>query len=167
VLAAAGVLGAVTRAAAPFTLPARESVPAYAVALVTLAVLAGADLDVRTPRCKRALLFPTRRALGEVTGHGVYLAMARSVGASGGRVAFRRAGCTDEFWFPAADAGPDGPRYLAISAGRTASGALAVKAGVARRLPEDRVRTLRLRPRPAAIAADRGESQPFAVRPGL
>jgi hypothetical protein len=148
IVAAAGVLGAATRTAAPFTLPTTESALGYAVALGTLVVLAGADLDMRTPRCGRALLFPTRRALGEVTAHGVYLAMARSLGTSGGPVAFRRTGCSDEFWFPAPGTGPDGPRYLAISAGRTASGALAVKAGLARALPDDRVRTLRQRRRP-------------------
>ena len=158
IVAAAGVLGAASRAAAPFTLPANESALGYAVALGTLAVLAGADLGVRTPRCGRALLFPTRRALGEVTGHGVYLAMARSLGTSGGPVAFRRAGCSDEFWFPVPGAGPDGPRFLAISAGRTASGALAVKAGLTREPPADRIRTLRLRHhRP-------GERRPPAAR---
>lgn len=148
ILAAAGVLGAAGRTAAPFTLPTNESVLGYAVALGTLAVLAGADLDLRTPRCGRALLLPTRRTLGEVTAHGVYLAMARSLGTSGGPVAFRRTGCSDEFWFPVPGAGPGGPRYLAVSAGRTASGALAVKAGVARALPEGRIRTLRPRHRP-------------------
>jgi hypothetical protein len=148
IVTAAGVLGATSRAATPFTLPANESVLGYAVALGTLAVLAGADLDVRTPRCGRALLFPIRQTLGEVTAHGVYLAMARSLGTSGGPVAFRRAGCSDEFWFPAPEAGSEGPRYLAISAGRTASGALAVKAGVVHGLPDGRrIRTLRPRHR--------------------
>jgi hypothetical protein len=162
-VAAAGTVGAASRVAAPFTLRPGAQVLAWAVAFATFAVLAAADLDLRTRRCRRALLFPVRKTLAEVTGHGVYLAMAQSLGTSGDRVAFRRAGCVDEFWFPTADTGQEEPRYLAITAGRTSSGALAVKARAAQQPPLDQVRTLRIRRRPGrtpAAAADAHKSQP-------
>lgn len=162
-VAAAGAVGAASRAAAPFTLRPAAQVLAWAVALTTFAVLAAADLKLRTRRCRRALLFPVRKTLAEVTGHGVYLAMAQSLGTSGDRVAYRRAGCVDEFWFPSADIGQEEPGYLAITAGRTSSGALAVKARATRHPPQDQVRTLRIGRGPIrtpAAVADGSKSQP-------
>ena len=165
VIALAGGTGAALGVHPPSALPGPGEASAWAVALATAVLLAAVDLELRTPRCRRALLFPVRARLAEVTGHTVYQAMAASLGASSEGVLFRRAGCTDEFWFPARGAGPADQRYLEVKAGRTASGALALRAAVAEQAPPGRVRTLpvrqhRQRPQrsPAAARAETGEA---------
>lgn len=59
----------------------------------------------RTPVCHRPLRRPVRATLRALTENGVYLAMAASAGPLGPLARYRRTGCADEFWFPAADGG--------------------------------------------------------------
>ena len=141
----AGGAGAAARVHPPSALPRSGEAFAWAVALATAALLAAIDLGPRTPRCRRSFLFPVRTTLAEVTGHSSYQAMAASLGGTGERVLFRKAGCTDEFWFPAHGTGRDGQRYLEIKVSRAASGALALRAAIAERAPLGRVRTLPVR----------------------
>jgi hypothetical protein len=92
----------------------------------------------RTPVCRRPVWFPARAALRALARHGVFEAMAESAGPFGPVVRYRRAGCSEEFWFtpllPAA-AGPGqagaGPRAVVFQARYAApGGGLAVQASV-------------------------------------
>jgi hypothetical protein len=155
-IALAGAAGAAVGVQPPSALPRSDEAFAWAVALGTSALLAAVDLGLRTPRCRRSFLFPVRSTLTEVTGHGIYRAMAAPLGATGERVLFRRAGCTDEFWFPAHASGQEEQRYLEIKAGRAASGALTLRAGVTDQAPPGNARIIavtapgrRARPAPA------------------
>lgn len=155
-----GVTGAVASGRAPYTLARFDQPLAWAVATLVLALLVLIDLELHTPRCRRALLFSTRTTLAEVTGHDLYKAMAASLGAEGERVLFRRLDCIDEFWFPAGVSGSDDvARYLTIDAARTASGALALRASVAEHVPPGGFRLLRPR-RPLAVRRGSGVIQP-------
>ena len=63
----------------------------------------------RTPVCRRPVWFPARATLRALAGHGVFEAMAESAGPLGPVVRYRRAGCSQEFWFtplPPPAAGP-------------------------------------------------------------
>jgi hypothetical protein len=83
----------------------------------------------RTPLCHRPLWRPGRSTLRELTRHGVYLAMAESAGPLGPPARHTRAGCADEFWFTAAEDGPE--RAVVFQVRHTsAEGALAVQASV-------------------------------------
>jgi hypothetical protein len=53
----------------------------------------------RTPVCRRPVWFPARVTLRALAGHGVFAAMAESAGPFGPVVRYRRAGCSQEFWF--------------------------------------------------------------------
>jgi hypothetical protein len=53
----------------------------------------------RTPVCRRPVWFPARVTLRALAGHGVFAAMAGSAGPFGPVVRYRRAGCSQEFWF--------------------------------------------------------------------
>jgi hypothetical protein len=101
----------------------------WAGAAVGGAVLAGLSVRTlpRTPVCRRQLWFPARATLRALAGHGVFEAMAESVGPFGPVVRYRRAGCTEEFWF----APPDGQRAVVFQV-RSAGygGTLAVQASV-------------------------------------
>lgn len=159
VIASAGLAGALVGARPPAALTGLDAALAWAVAVAVLVLLAGVDLDARTPRCRRALLFPARRALAEVTQHKVYLAMLASLGTIEDRALFRRAGCVDEFWFPTRTPYEDGRRYLEIKAGRAASGALALSAAVVEHAPAGSLRTLTTRPASGA-RGERNATQP-------
>ncbi len=163
-IALAGGAGAALGVRSPAASSRSGEVFAWAVALATAALLAAVDLELRTPRCRRSLLFPVRTTLAEVTGHTIYRAMAASLGGTGERVLFRRAGCVDEFWFPAHGSGRDDPRYLEIKAGRAASGALTLKAVIAEQAPPGNVRTLPVRRGSGGNRGDRGASQPSGRR---
>ncbi|MBR7835427.1 hypothetical protein KDL01_19285 [Actinospica durhamensis] len=148
-IALAGAVGALAGVRPPAELPGADAASAWALALVTLALLTLADLEVRTPRCRRALLFPARTTLAEVTEHRAFRAVAAPWGFSGDRVLFRRTGCVDEFWFPVRATGHagSGQCYLEVRAGRVASGALALRTAVAEHAPSDHVKTLAMRQR--------------------
>jgi hypothetical protein len=53
----------------------------------------------RTPVCRRPAWFPARATLRALAGHGVFQAMAESAGPFGPVVRYRRAGCSEEYWF--------------------------------------------------------------------
>jgi Protein of unknown function (DUF4232) len=83
----------------------------------------------RTPVCRRPLWFPARATLRALAGHGVFEAMAESVGPFGRVVRHRRAGCHEEFWFTPLDAVPD--RVVVFQVRRVMPGGeLAVQASV-------------------------------------
>ena len=92
----------------------------------------------RTPVCRRPVWFPARVTLRALAGHGVFAAMAESAGPFGPVVRYRRAGCSQEFWFTpvlpeAAGPGPagGGPRAVVFQARYAApGGGLAVQASV-------------------------------------
>jgi hypothetical protein len=92
-------------------------------------LLASADLPVRTVPCGRPVLFPVRRRLRALTGHGVFAAMAESAGPFGTAIRHRRTQCADEFWFTSnagpvtfqvEHAGPGGALAVLTSIGGTA-----------------------------------------------
>jgi hypothetical protein len=95
---------------------------------VVLVVLSVPALG-RTPLCHRALWRPARATLRELTGHGVYLAMAESAGPLGAPARHHRTGCADEFWFTTADGGEQ--RAVVFQVRHTsAEGPLAVQASL-------------------------------------
>jgi hypothetical protein len=57
---------------------------------------------LRTPVCHRPVWRPARATLRALTGHAVFTAMADAAGPFGPVTRYRRAGCTEEFWFAAA-----------------------------------------------------------------
>ncbi len=71
----------------------------------TVLVLLSMPMPVRTPVCRRALWRRMRGTLRVLAGHEIFAAMAASAGPFEPVARYRRAGCTDEFWFTAA-AGP-------------------------------------------------------------
>jgi Protein of unknown function (DUF4232) len=97
-LAGAGIVGAVFL---------RDSSGAFGRPWFVGGILAGGALLIllsqrtlpRTPVCRRPLWFPARATLRALAGHGVFEAMAESVGPFGPVVRHRRAGCHEEFWF--------------------------------------------------------------------
>lgn len=147
----AGGVGAVGGVHPPAHLPHSDQAIAWAVALVTSVLLAAVDLELRTPRCRRSLLFPTRTRLAEVAAHSLYQAMAGRLGVAGDQVLFRRTGCVDEFWFPVQRTGQKDGLYLAIHASHTGSDALALRAAVADHVPLGTVRTLPIRSRRPSV----------------
>jgi len=103
------------------------------------AVLLSTRARPRTPVCRRPVWFPARATLRALAGHGVFEAMAESAGPFGPVVRYRRAGCSEEFWFtpllpPAAGTGPaarGGQRAVVFQARYAApGGGLAVQASV-------------------------------------
>lgn len=162
-IALAGLAGATVGVRPPFALPRVDELSAGAVALATVALLVVIDVELLTPRCRRSLLFPVRTRLIEVTKHDLYQAMAASLGADGEHVLFRRAGCVDEFWFPAGASGTDDPRFLEVKASRTGTGALALRATVAEHPPPASSRRLALRRDPAEIRGRRPSHPPVRV----
>jgi hypothetical protein len=83
----------------------------------------------RTPRCSRPLWRPARASMRALTGHEVFAAMASAAGPFGPDVAYRQAGCVDEFRFPVA--GGDGGRAVVFRVSYEApGGALTVHASV-------------------------------------
>jgi hypothetical protein len=69
-------------------------------------MLLGARGAMATPLCRRRFWRPARATLRALTGHAVFAAMAEAAGPLGRVASHRRLGCADEFWFPAASAGP-------------------------------------------------------------
>jgi hypothetical protein len=59
-------------------------------------------LPLRTPVCHRPVWRPARATLRGLTGHAVFAAMAGAAGPLGPVTRYRRTGCTEEFWFAAA-----------------------------------------------------------------
>jgi hypothetical protein len=137
-------------------------------------VLIGLSLRVlpRTPVCRRPVWFPARVTLRALAGHGVFAAMAESAGPFGPVVRYRRAGCSQEFWFtpllpPAAER--DRARAVVFQVRHMAPGEdLAVQASV-RDVPAagdwpDRAiaaRGPKLVPRRAAAPATRHAHAPY------
>jgi hypothetical protein len=68
-------------------------------------VLLSTRLLARTPVCHRRLWRPARAALRALAEHETFAAMAASAGPFGSMAAYRRDGCTEEFWLTPA-AGP-------------------------------------------------------------
>jgi hypothetical protein len=83
----------------------------------------------RTPVCHRPLWRPGRATLRALTQHGVYRAMAASAGPLGPLARYRKTGCSDEFWFPAADGGQQRSVVFVVRHGPPGE-ALAVRASV-------------------------------------
>jgi hypothetical protein len=69
------------------------------VAGTTVLVLLSMPKPVRTPVCRRPLWHETRTTLRALASHESFAAMADSAGPFGPVARYRRAGCTDEFWF--------------------------------------------------------------------
>jgi hypothetical protein len=90
--------------------------------------LLSTQAPVRTPRCHRPLWRPARASMRELTGHEVFAAMASAAGPFGSGVSYRRTGCADEFWFPAA--GGDGEKAVVFRVSYPAAGVLTVHASV-------------------------------------
>jgi Methylamine utilisation protein MauE len=65
-------------------------------------MLLSMDVPVRTPVCRRPLWRQTRSTLRVLASHEMFAAMAASAGPFEPVAQYRRAGCTDEFWFTAA-----------------------------------------------------------------
>ena len=68
----------------------------------TVLVLLSMRMPVRTPICRRPLRRRMRATLRVLAGHEMFAAMTASAGPFGPVARYRRTGCTDEFWFPAA-----------------------------------------------------------------
>jgi hypothetical protein len=102
---------------------------AGALAAAVVLMLLGAHHPVRTPACRRPLWRPVRAAARALTGHEAFAAMASAAGPLGPDVRYRRTGCTDEFWFPAAGS-RDGKAVVFRVSYPTAGGALSVHASV-------------------------------------
>jgi hypothetical protein len=141
----AGIVGAASGVRSPSALSRFGETSAWATALVTFTLLAVIDLGLRTPRCRRPFLFPARTTLSHVVRHDVYLAMSASLGPRGEQVLIRRAGCIDQFWFPADPTQPGGPRYLMVETAPAAVGTLALRAVITEQPPHGGVRTLTTR----------------------
>jgi uncharacterized membrane protein HdeD (DUF308 family) len=75
-------------------------------AALTLLSLRG---PLRTPVCHRPIWRPARATLRALTGHAVFTAMADAAGPFGIVTRYRRTGCTEEFWFAAAQPASDVP----------------------------------------------------------
>jgi hypothetical protein len=71
----------------------------------TVLMLLSMRVPVRTPICRRPLRHRMRATLRVLAGHEMFAAMTASAGPFGPVARYRRAGCTDEFWFPAAGQG--------------------------------------------------------------
>jgi hypothetical protein len=91
------------------------------VAGITVLVLLSMPGPVRTPVCRRPLWRKTRTTLRALVSHEIFAAMADSAGPFGPVARYRRAGCTDEFWFtgPAAQSS----QAVVFQVNRTAHGA--------------------------------------------
>jgi hypothetical protein len=86
-------------------------------------------VSVRTPGCHRPVWRPSHASMRALTGHEVFAAMASAAGPLGSDVRHRRAGCTDEFWFPVT--GNDEGKAVVFRVSYEAPGALlAVHAAV-------------------------------------
>jgi hypothetical protein len=131
------VLGAGLAAAIPAS-PGPVGAGEYSRAWFYVGLLAGGVVLVvlsvpalgRTPLCHRPLWRPARATLRELTGHGVFLAMAESAGPLGLPARHQRAGCADEFWFTTADGGGDQRAVVFQVRHTSAEGALAVQASL-------------------------------------
>ena len=64
-------------------------------------MLLSMHVPVRTPVCRRPLWRQTRSTLHVLASHEMFAAMAASAGPFEPVAQYRRAGCTDEFWFTA------------------------------------------------------------------
>jgi hypothetical protein len=91
------------------------------VAGITVLVLLSMPWPVRSPVCRRPLWRKTRTTLRALVRHEIFAAMADSAGPFGPVARYRRAGCTDEFWFtgPAAQSS----QAVVFQVNRTAHGA--------------------------------------------
>jgi hypothetical protein len=85
---------------------------------------------LRTPVCHRQIWRPARATLRALTGHAVFAAMADAAGPFGPVTKHRRTGCTEEFWFAAAQ--PAGKSRAVVFRVRHTSpdGTLAVQASL-------------------------------------
>jgi hypothetical protein len=103
----------------------------YAGALTAGVVLTllSAPVSARTPVCHRPLWRPARASMRALSGHDVFAAMASARGPFGPGVTHRRAGCADEFWFPAAGS-DDGRAVVFLVSYAARGGSLTVHASV-------------------------------------
>jgi hypothetical protein len=87
---------------------------------------------LRTPVCHRRIWRPARATLRALTGHAVFAAMADAAGPFGPVTRYRRTGCTEEFWFAAAQPMTRGQVRAVIFRVRPTSpdGTLAVQASI-------------------------------------
>jgi hypothetical protein len=87
---------------------------------------------LRTPVCHRPIWRPARATLRALTGHAVFAAMADAAGPFGPVTRYRRAGCTEEFWFAAAQPITGGQARAVVFRVRHTSpgGTLAVQASI-------------------------------------
>jgi len=109
--------------------PRRYWFGAGVAAGITVLVLLSLPGPIHTPVCRRPLWRQTRITLRALASHEMFAAMAGSAGPFGPVARYRRAGCTDEFWFtvPAGQ----GRRAVVFQVHRTAPGArLAVHASL-------------------------------------
>jgi hypothetical protein len=126
-LAAAGVAAVFVGPAGTFVGTAGTGVPFLAGLLAGGAVLALLSAaPPRTPVCRRMLWRPSRASFRALQAHEVFAAMSSAAGPFGADVTYRRAGCADEFLFPA------GERTVVFQVSRAASGgSLVVHATIA------------------------------------
>jgi hypothetical protein len=85
---------------------------------------------LRTPVCHRPVWRPARATLRGLTGHAVFAAMAEAAGPFGPVTRYRRAGCTEEFWFAAAPPANDARAVVFQVRHTSPDGTLAVQASV-------------------------------------
>jgi hypothetical protein len=95
---------------------------------------------LRTPVCHRPIWRPGRATLRALTGHAVFAAMAGAAGPFGPVTRYRRTGCTEEFWFPAAqpsnDAGSQARVVIFRVRHTSPDGTLAVQASITKETHE-------------------------------
>jgi hypothetical protein len=85
---------------------------------------------LRTPVCHRPVWRPARATLRGLTGHAVFAAMADAAGPFGPVTRYRRAGCTEEFWFAAAQPASEARAVVFRVRHTSPDGTLAVQASV-------------------------------------
>ena len=93
---------------------------------------------LRTPVCHRRIWRPARATLRALTGHAVFVAMADAAGPFGPVTRYRRTGCTEEFWFAAAQSMTGGQARAVIFRVRPTSpdGTLAIQASITKETHE-------------------------------
>lgn len=100
-------------------------------AAVALLLMLAAEQSWHLSRCGRRLGRSRAATLRDLTGHGVFQAMAAAAGPFGEAIGYRRDGCVEEFRFATAPRPGRTGRTVAFRVSRTApAGALAVEARV-------------------------------------
>jgi hypothetical protein len=126
-LCGAGLLDVIVPAAAADA-PHRAWFGGGMLAGGTVLMLLSMRRPVRTPVCWRPLWRRRHTTLRVLAGHEVFAAMTASAGPFGPLAGYRRAGCTDEFWFTAAGRGSQAVVFQVSHA--APDGRLAVHASV-------------------------------------